>query len=145
MRRFTINDLAINLGEVEVQQGERGCPFHSCGWTIVLDPPCGPRSVVACGGCTLRVTDCTPITSCGRTACHPAVTNTQILKSYDAEDLDLLREELRRELKAVEGGLADLAPPPEPRSLEELEELEQRLGDALAELRRRKTKLGGSD
>ncbi|MEV7343606.1 hypothetical protein [Streptomyces sp. NPDC093544] len=145
MRRFTINNLTVNLGDVEAERQEvGGCPLHSCGWTIILDPPCS-RTIVACGGCTLRISDCGPITSCGLTACHPAITNTQILNSYDADDLGLLRAELQRELQGVEASLADLVPPPEPRTVEEIEELERQFGEALTELQRRKSELGSSD
>jgi hypothetical protein len=146
MRRFMIRDLMINLGPA---QGEAlaacplnsFCPANSCGWTIILDPPCA-GGTVACAVCTLRLTDgCPPVSDCGLTACHPAITNTGPLDFFSVENLDALKQELQRELGHVERVLAEREADMQPRTLADVDELEKKLADALDALRERREAL----
>ena len=131
MARFKIRDLMINLSQAERRAAGTCCRHNTFGWTIILDPPCG-GGTVACAVCTLRLTDgCPPVSDCGLTPCHPAITNTGPLDFFQAEDLKLLQDELRRELGHVDARLAEREKELEPQTLDEVSNLEKKLGDAL--------------
>ncbi|MFG3409889.1 hypothetical protein [Streptomyces sp. NPDC048142] len=148
MGRFKIRDLMIDLSGAD-QRGRAACPLNSfcpansCGWTIILDPPQPCIGVSeGCAVCSLRLTTgCPPVSDCGRTPCHPAVTNTGPLDFFSIEDLELLKTELDRELRHVKTRLAEREEELQPRTLTEVDELESKLTEALEELRARRSEL----
>jgi hypothetical protein len=136
MPRFKIKDLMINVVPAQLDNLNQ-CPFNSCGWTIVLDPPGGCPAA-----CSLFITECGPVTTCGTTACHPAITNTGPLDRLRVEDLAFLKEELRQELAKVESREQELEERLRPQTLEQVTVLEEKLTDALKELQEHKKRLG---
>jgi hypothetical protein len=84
---------------------------------------------------------CPPVSDCGLTPCHPAVTNTGPLDFFTVEDLDVLKEELRRELGHVETRLAQREAELKPQTVAEVEELESKLTEALEALRERREEI----
>ncbi|WP_415953649.1 hypothetical protein [Streptomyces sp. KLOTTS4A1] len=81
------------------------------------------------------------MSDCGLTPCHPAITNTGPLDFFSAEDLEILKTELGRELRHVETRLTEREAELRPRTLAEVDDLESKLTEALEELRVRRTEL----
>jgi hypothetical protein len=155
MARFKVRDLVISVLPESAQLEEcplnSFCPKNTCGFTICvgctqsftcLGCTGALAGGTACAACTLNITDCTPVTICGLTPCHPAITNTGPLLQLDREALNALRNELQRELAELDKRAEEIDAGMAPKTLAEAETLEKKLSEALDEVRRRKADLG---
>jgi hypothetical protein len=133
---FRVRDLVIN---VLPEQGGEGLqpfdcpgisncyPFSSCGRTNACYPvSCRIVSCIGthCGGCTLDISR------------FPG-----FQQGISAEDLAALKAQLTQALSEVERAEEALADSMRPQSIDEIEVLEDKLEDALSELKQRKEQL----
>jgi hypothetical protein len=134
---FRVRDLVINVlpehGGEGLQPadcpGISNCyPFSSCGRTNACYPVSGCRIVSCigsrCGGCTLDISRLPGFQQGAR-----------------AEDLAALKTQLTQALREVERFEQVLADSMRPQSIDEIEVLEDKLEDALSELKQRKEQL----
>ncbi|MBB5220353.1 hypothetical protein HNP73_000274 [Amaricoccus macauensis] len=102
----------------------------------------------ACGGCTLNVT-CFPNT-CGALTCGCTESASVLFgggggRAFTPEALAALKLQLREALREVDRAEQVVAEQMKPHSVEEVEELEKKLRDALEELSARKEQLRGRE
>lgn len=107
----------------------QGCSTPSCGF-------------LGCTGGSFCAASCPGITGCNDTC--PGVTLTIILRPdipADPEGLAILKEQLKRTLTQVEIQERVIEESLKPQTIEEVEQLEKKLTEALSELRARKQEL----
>lgn len=119
-----------------------GSGFWQCGWT----PPVNPCGVTPCG-----VTPC-GATPCGATPLHRCYTPQSaywlnpVTKYFaTAEQLAVLKVQLRKTLAQVEAREAAAEAASRPRTREQAEALEEKLEGAIAEVRDWKKTLPGAE
>jgi len=144
MRRFRVRDLMINVLPEEGVLRADCCQVRTAGFTLVLNPPCGPctwgETCVPCSfnPCTGGVTPLGP-------GCHPAVSRITkdhvVLPRGSPEELAILRDELRQALAQVEAQERVQSEAMRPQTLDEATALEEKLEGALEEVRARKEEL----
>jgi hypothetical protein len=170
---FRVSDLVINVVPQTTCQGEtvpidcggftscQGlsdfCDFTSCQGVsdmcgIVtmhcrIDTVGGGGGGGPCKGCTLNVTPAPCRCMSGpATGLCPNCSNVRTIGGgggVSAHSLAALKAELQRELAAVEAQEEALAARMQPQTVEEVDALEQKLTEALDELKARKKELGG--
>ncbi len=123
------------------------CGDVSCGFCT----PCTGRTCgctcTACSGCTFRSCGCTNRSICtAASACGFSIRCTPtFVEGFGAglqpEHLAQLKEELRSTLEQVEAEEQRLKEQMQPQTLDEVTQLEQKMTDALDELRQRREEL----
>ncbi|REF99919.1 hypothetical protein DFJ67_5965 [Asanoa ferruginea] len=154
---FKVRDLMINL------LPEGGGPLPRCPGVSL--PNCAANScfnvsVIGCGVTCPAITRCThgtliadtcPASSCYNYTCEVTNFSRGCGQGYtclmpgegigQAEDLTLLKQQLRLALEQVEAQEAARDEAERPQTIEEVDQLTERLNDALDELRRRRVEL----
>lgn len=112
------------------------CTQRTCGCTCSNCTGCSPRT------CTVFSVGCTPRSvGCGVSLkCTPTFDPT---RPIGPDDLATLKGELRAALARVEAEEARLAEQMQPQTLDDVQRLESKLGEALEDLRRRRAELEG--
>ena len=127
-----------------------GCGFNwstrpptitGCGINVSILPP---PTITGCGinWSTLPPTDCglTPQTGCGHLSPVIQIDNTSVIQN-PAEILKVLKADLKTRLAEIEEQEKLLAESEAPQTLEEVEEIESQLKDALEEIGKTKNKM----
>jgi len=92
-------------------------------------------------GCTPACTiECTNQQCTGFLSCHPAVTTTQ-RADLQLEELTILKQQLRQALRVIEMQKQVLTESLRPQTLEQVQEIEEKLSGALEEMRMRRAEL----
>jgi hypothetical protein len=128
MPQFKVRDLMINVVPESVQ------PYEDCGWTCMYSceftgggggcgPTCGPT--------------CYNVSHCNRLATHLP----NIMAPIGSQNLAAVKAQLQEALRNVEIQQQAAEASLQPQSLAEVEMLEQKLTEALNELKARKTVL----
>jgi hypothetical protein len=120
------------------------CSQRTCGCTCTACSACTQCTVITpCGQlshCTVR-TFCTPASACGFTIrCTPTFV-ANVPGGLQPEHLSRLKDELRATLEQVEAEEERQKERMQPQTLDEVDLLEQKMTEALEELRRRREEL----
>jgi hypothetical protein len=122
--------------------GEASCICTDTCGDSCLPASCGPCSVVTCGN---TCGPCSVYTeTCGFTPCARSVLPKTIAQ-LGADDLDRLKKQLQSTMKRVnqreEQLLAAGQKPVEPQTVEQIDALEEKLSEAMQELRSRRAEI----
>ena len=118
------------------------CSARTCGCTCTACSVCTVCTVHTCGctRCSVR-TFCTPYSVCGISiGCTPTFAPS-VSGGLTPEHLGRLKEALRSRLEELEAHEQRLKERMQPQTLEEVDQLEKKMTEALEELRRRREEL----
>lgn len=161
-KRFTLGNTTVNLGEIEKTGGLIGCRYNTypyCANQItryeITDIPqtCAYHTrtitVTGCHGVTLpRTTTWMIPTDRIRTAeltpqeLTPQLRTVELTPQLRIEEIAGLKEQLKEDLQAVEAHEAVVRSAEVPQTMEEMNLVEEKLKDSLAEVQKLKEALG---